>query len=335
MSYFCIEADFATGIGKDIPVMPKYNITRLNFHEVELPDSNRGMAADVSLVLHNDYPVTFTVPQLGFDILVPNCVPEQPFILLANATTNEVAVSPKEEVHVNVTGIIRELPDVFTAVCPDSNTSPLDTLLGQYISGRETTIFVRGADAPSSDKYRWISDLIKNVVVPLPFPGHSFDNLIKDFSLNQVHLGLPDPFADPNIPEGQPTISAIVEAQVNLPNEMNFPIDISRVRANATVFYHGKELGLLDLRKWQRANSTRIEAHGDEKAGLIIKSIVKDAPLEVTDDDVFRKVVQALIFGGRSIILDVKTKVDVETVTALGKFIIRDIPAEGKVPIKR
>ena len=315
--------------------MPKYNITKLNFHEVKLPDAERSMAADASLTLSNNYPVTFTIPRLGFDILVPNCAPEQPNIVLANATTDEIEVFPKEDIHVNVSGIIRQIPDILTTVCPDSKTSPLDTLLGQYINGLETTIYVRGADAPSTDTPNWISDLIKSVVVPLPFPGHSFDGLIRDFSLDKVHLGLPGLFADPDTPEGRPTISAVVKAEVNLPKEMNFPIDIIRVRADATVFYHDKKLGLLDLRKWQSANSSRIEANGDKPAGLAVESIVKNAPLEVTDDDLFAKVVQDMIFGGKSLLLSVKAKVDVETETALGKFIVREIPAEGKVPIKR
>ena len=315
--------------------MPKYDITKLNFHEVELPGSEKGMAADVSLTLANQYPLTFTIPRLGFDILVPNCSPELPYILFANATTDDIQVSPRKDIKVSVSGIVRELPEVLTTVCPNTKTSPLDTLLGQYISGLETTVFVRGADAPSSDTPSWISDLIKSVVVPLPFPGRSFDGLIRDFSLDKVHLGLPDPFAEPNSPEGQPRISAVVKAEVNLPEEMNFPISVSRVRADATVYYHNKKLGLLDLHQWQAANSTRIEAHGDEQAGLAVESVVKDAPLQITDDDLFAELVQALVFSGKRLTLGVKTKVDVETETALGKFIVRDLPAEGKVPIKR
>ena len=315
--------------------MPKYDITRLNFHEVKLPDSERSMAADASLVILNDYPLTFTIPRLGFNILVPNCAPEQPNIILANATTDEIGVFPKEDIHVNVSGIIRQLPDILTTTCPGSKTSPLDTLLGQYINGLETTIYVQGADAPSTDTPSWISDLSKSVVVPLPFPGHSFDGLIREFSLDKVHLGLPDLLADPDTPEGRPTISAVVKAEVNLPKEMNFPIKIVRVRADATVFYQDKKLGLLDLRKWQSANSSRIVASGDKLAGLAVESVVKDAPLEVTDDDLFAKVVQDMIFGGKSLILNVKAKVDVETETALGKFIVREVPAEGKVPLKR
>lgn len=293
------------------------------------------MAADVSLNLMNEYPVTFTVPPLGFDILIPDCSPDQPFILFAKAETAEVKVMPKTEVDVNVGGFVRELPVTLITACPESKKSPLDLLLSDYIHGDETTIYVRGTDSPLPDTPQWITDLLKNVVVPVPFPGHTFDGLIRDFSLANVHFSLPDPFAAPGSPKSQPRLSAVVKALVNLPEEMNFPINVGRVRADADVFYQNKKLGSLDLSKWQRANSTRIEANGKTPAGLAVESIVKEAPLEVTDDDVFADLVQALIFGSKGIVLGVKAQVDVETETALGKFVVRDLPAEGKVFVKR
>ncbi len=289
----------------------------------------------MSLGLSNAYPVKFTVPPLGFDILVPNCAPDQPYILLAKAITDEVRVHPNSKVQAGVRGIIRELPDTLTTTCPNSQSSPLDLLLGDYIHGLDTTIYVRGSDAPTSTTPTWITDLIKSVVVPLPFPGHGFDDLIKKFALENVHFGLPDPLADPDTPEAQPKISANVKALVGLPEEMNFPIDVARVRADADVFHKGRKLGYLDLRQWQKANSTRLEGSGNERANLAIESRVKDAPLQITDDDVFTEVIQTLVFGGKGVVLGIEAKVDVETETALGKFVVREIPAQGKVFVKR
>ena len=315
--------------------MPKFNITKLNFHEVKLPNEERGMAADVSVYLTNDYPVKFSVPPLSFDILVPNCAPEEPYIQLADATTEEIHVEPKTDVRVQVEGFIKDLPPTLLATCPQTEKSPLDTLLGDYIRGDETTVFIRGSDAPSDDTPNWVTDFIKSVTVPIPFPGKTVGSLIRNFSLADVHFSSPDPFAEPGTPEASPRISAIVKALVGLPKEMNFPIDVGRVRADADVYYHKKKLGHLDLKKWQKANSTRIEAHDDVEAGLAVDSVVKNAPLEITDDNVFQDVIQDLVFGGKKVVLGVKAEVDVETETALGKFVVRDIPAEGKVFVKR
>ena len=302
---------------------------------MQSPGNLSVIAVDVSLALFNDYPVKFTIPSLGFDILVPDCAPNEPYILVAKATTEEIDVQPKRKISVNVDGLVRQLPDTLTTTCPNSDSSPLDLLLGNYIHGMETTIYVRGSDAPSSDTPSWIADLIKTVVVPLPFPGHSFDNLIKEFSLADVRFGLPDPLAQPDTPNAQPRLSATVKALVGLPKEMNFPIDVARVRANADVFYRGKQLGQLDLHRWQKANSTRSDALDDGAAALAVESHVMDAPLQITDDDVFTDVIQALVFGGKGVVLGIKADVDVETETALGKFVVREIPAEGKVFVKR
>jgi hypothetical protein len=322
-------------IGNEIPVLPKYDITKLNFHEVKLPNNERGMAADVSLELMNDYPVKFTVPPLGFDILVQDCSPEQPYIRLADATTEEIEVEPKKVVQVHVGGFIRDIPKPLLAICPQTEKSPLDALLGDYISGDETTVFVRGSNAPSSETPDWVTELIKSVTLPVPFPGKTVGSLIRNFSLADVHFSLPDPFATPDTPKANPRISATVKTLIGLPKEMNFPIDVGQVRADADVFYHKKKLGYLDLSRWQKANSTRIEAHDDVDAGLAVDSVVKDAPLKITDDDVFSDLVQDMVFGGKKVVLGVKAKVDVETETALGKFVVRDIPAEGKVFVKR
>lgn len=287
------------------------------------------------MALKNDFPVALTFPPLEFNILVQGCSPTQPYILLADAKTSKVEVEPKENVNIDVSGIIREFPKTFIKACPESEKSPLDLLLGNYMHGDETTVYIRGSEYSSGDTPKWITDFLRGVLLPLPFPGHTFDRLIRDFSLANVHFSLPDPFAGPDSPKSQLRLSATVEALVTLPEEMNFHVEVSRVRAEADVFYHEAKLGALDLRKWQQANSTRIDAHGMTPAGLAVKSVVKNAPLDITDDNVFADLLQALLFGENGIVLGVKAKVEVEIETALGKFVVRDLPAEGKVFVKR
>ena len=176
--------------------------------------------------------------------------------------------------------------------------------------------------------------MMKDITVPVSLPGRSFGSLIKNFTLEDTHFGLPDPFADPKKPESNPRISANIKAVVALPEEMNFNISVGRVRADADVFYKGKKLGKLDLHRWQKANSTRLPPD-DDGPSLLVQSNINEAPLDITDDDVFTDVVQALIFGDKSVFLKIKALVDVETETALGAFAIRKIPAEGEVPVKR
>lgn len=319
---------------RDIPTMPKYKIEKLNFHEVQIP-SGRGMAADVALMVENKYPVDFTIPPLGFAIRVDNCQKEEPRIMLADAVTHDLHIRPKQDVELNVTGTVRQLPDNLTQACPGSHESPLDTILGQYMNGKETTVYISGSESPSLDTPQWITDIMSDITVPVALPGRTFGSLIKNFTLNDTHFSLPSPFAEPDTPEANPRISAKIAALVALPEEMNFNISVGRVRADAEVYYKGKKLGNLDLHKWQPAKSKRVKPQSkDDGPSLLVESIVDRAPLNITDDDVFTQVIQALLLGS-DLLLQVKANVDVETETALGAFAIRKIPAEGKVPIKR
>ena len=316
---------------EDVPSIPEYNIKRLNFHE---GDEGKGMEADVSLEVGNKYPFDFQVPSLGFEILVENCVENDPYIQVANAATKKVHVHPKQDAEVDVTGVVRKLPDVLTQDCPGSDKSPLDMLLRNYMRGEENTIYVRGSSSPDSDTPKWVDDLISDITVPVPLPGKSTGHLIRNFSLEDTHFSLPDPFARPSSPKANPRISAKVKALVAVPEEMNFNVSANRVRADATVYYKGDKLGTLDLHKWQKANSTLISNEGKEN-GLLVESLVENAPLRITDNDVFADVIQELVFGGKSVTMHIKADVDVQVKTALGEFKIRKLPAEGSVPVKR
>jgi Protein of unknown function (DUF3712) len=318
--------------GQDLPSFPDFDIEALKFGDFGPPGKPQGMTAMASISVLNDYPVSFDIPSLRFDILVPNCLPDQEYLFLGDAKTETTHVSPKQFVNLNVTGTIKHLAEKLTAACPMSNTSPLDAILADYLKGKDTTIYVRGGSRQVAETPSWIADLIRDTTVPLPLPGHPFDNLIRNFSLADVHFSLPDPWAEPDTPESHPKVSAIVKALVALPKDMNFDVNVDRVRADADVYYKGAKLGELDLHEWQNASTSKIE-DGD-KSGLLIQSQVKEAPLKITNDDAFADLVQSLIFGRKGAVLGVKADVDVNTNTALGEFIIRKIPAEGKVFVK-
>ncbi len=317
----------------DVPAIPEYDIKKINVHETE--GDKKGMEADVTLRAFNEWPIDFEVPGLGFEVLVDNCHKSEPWIRVGDALTGKTHVQPKHKVDLHVTGLVKKLPDVLTQDCPDSDKSPLDKMLGNYIRGKENTIYVRGSKSHHSDTPRWITDLISDIVVPVPLPGKAMGHLIRNFTLADTHFSLPDPFAAPNAPESEPRISAKVQALVALPEEMNFNLSASRVRAKADVYYKKKKLGKLDLHKWQPANSTRVEATKHEGPGLMVESLINKAPLNITNEEAFADVLQDMVFGGKGVVMHIKADVDVEVETALGAFVVRRIPAEGEVPVQR
>ncbi|KAJ2995253.1 hypothetical protein NUW58_g1326 [Xylaria curta] len=319
------------GMPNNIPAIPKYNITRFNVKDGPFKGS---MLADVSLSAINEYPVQLDIPELAFEIMVPGCADKDPFIIVAEASTGEIHVKPLSDISADVYGVIHELPDSLTRACPDSSSSPLDMFLRQYMHGEPATLFIRGSSRPDGSTPKWIADILASVTVPIPFPGRTLDGLIRDFSLTDVHFTLPDPFADPNDPASSPKVSGNILVTASIPSEMNFGINVTNVRANSDVLYKSKKMGELNLQKWQHANSTRVEGKGSDGPSLKIESRIIEAPLNITDSDVFSDVVQALLFGNKPIELDVQALVDVKVETSLGELILKEVPAGGKIPVK-
>ncbi|KFY07801.1 hypothetical protein V492_06817 [Pseudogymnoascus sp. VKM F-4246] len=326
--------------GHNIPNIPSYNITHINIEETNLMQARRrkaiikrGMRADATIVIDNHYPITLSIPPLQFDILVQNCDVVDPYIMLAEASTGSVSVQPEKDIEVHAGGVIRELPSSLTQPCPSTTLSPLDVLVGEYMHGKDATIYVKGSKNPSPETPTWISDLISAITVPVPFPGRSFDGLIKNFTFADVHFGLPDPFAPPRSPESNPQISGTIAVFAKLPEEVNFGINVSNVRPTADIFYKDKKLGVMDIKEWQKAQSERIDATDDEVALLKIQSKIKNAPINITDQGVFQDVAQKILFG-EGVTLEVRALVDVEAETVLGSLVVRELPGEGSVPVK-
>ena len=288
------------------------------------------MGADVSISLVNDYPIALAIPPLSFDILVSNCGREDPYIQLVDATTDLIEISPYANVKVNVGGIVRELPTTLTTVCPHSESSPLDLLLGDYIHGHDTTIYVRGSKLPSPETPEWISAIMSSVTVPLPFPGHTFDKLIKSFTLTDSKFTFPSFFADP---DEEPTVSGNIVVTAGLPKEMNFGVNVTGVKATADVFYKKNQLGVLDLNNWQNATSELVKSHNGEPDSLRIQSRIDKAPLHITDSDVLSSLIWKYASGDR-IDLKIVASVDVQIGTVLGELVVKDLPAEGVFPVK-
>ena len=313
-----------------MPAVPKYNISRLY---VEDGPEEGSVVADASLTAFNTLPIQLDIPELSFDLLVAGCDIDD-LILVADAVTSEIHVEPQSEVDAEVKGVIRELSDSLTDACPHSDSSPLDMLLKSFMHGEPAMIYVRGSSNPDTDTPKWIADILSSVTLPMPFPGRSLDGLIRNFSLTDVHFTMPDPFAEPGDPDADPKVSGNIVVTAGVPADMNFGINVTNLKASADVLYKSKPMGELHLNKWQHANSTRIEGKGDE-ATLRIESRVEDVPLNITDSDVFSDVLQALLFGDDTVELGIDAGVDIKVVTALGKLILKDVPAEGKIPVKR
>ncbi|KAH6639418.1 hypothetical protein C7974DRAFT_421982 [Boeremia exigua] len=317
----------------DVPALPKYNITKLNLREAG--PGRHGLGADASIFVKNTFPpVSLDIPPVAVDVLIDGCSPADKHLKVGTAETPELHIRPETDIEVNVTGNVEKIADPLLKVCPNSAKSPLDAFIGDYMKGEDATIYINCCRFPDPATPDWARELLKDITVPVPFAGKEMGNMIKNFSMADMHFSLPSPWAEPGTPESNPSISATVKVDIGLPNEMNFPLDVNQIKADADIFYKKKLLGKMKLDKWQHANSTRIDGHGQEGPSLLVQSDIEKAPIEIQDDDLFSEVVQALIFGGKSINMDMKATVGVGVDTPMGKLAIRGIPAQGTVPVK-
>ena len=319
--------------GGDVPSLPRYNITKLNLREGR--NGHHGLGADASIVVTNDFPVQITLPPVAVDVLIDGCSPSDKHLMIGTAETGPLEVKPESDIKVDVTGHVEKLADPVVEVCPNSAKSPLDTFVGDYMKGEDATVYINCCKFPDPATPAWARDLLKDITVPVPVAGKAMGNLIKNFSLADMHFSLPDPFAEPGTPEAAPKISGIVKIDIGMPSEMNFPLDVNQVKADADIYYHKKKLGRMNMDKWQKANSSRIEVHGKEGPSLLVQTVIEKAPIEILDDDLFTEVVQALLFGGKPVVMDMQAVVAVGVDTPMGKLAIRGIPAKGSVPVKR
>jgi len=330
------NADNSEKTGSKLPHMPKYNITSLNVRDDPLPGhEGKTIAVEVSILTFNEYPISLDVPELAFEVLVPGCTAAAPSILVAAATTNAIAVRAHSDVIVDVRGSLVQLPDSLTRPCPDSDSSPLDMLFEKYLSGKPATVFVRGQKQPVAEVPGWIIELLSSITVPVALPGRPLDNLLREFSLSDVSFDMPDPAADPEDPRSKPRVSGTIVATAELPAELDLTLNVTGVRANSDVFYRGRKLGELKLKKWQKATSTQLPKKTGQHAALLkIQARINNAPVDVTNPNVLTDIIQSILFG-KDVILGIKALVDAKVQTVLGDLMIKAIPAEGKFPIKR
>jgi len=319
----------------ELPVIPEYTVENLVFHDVPFGgDGQMGIGANVSITTYNGFPIGLTIPPLGFEVLVPNCDSFQPNIKVASASSNVINVHPKSNVTVEAQGTIRELPKSLVKACPSSKLSPLDLFMKRYLHGKDAEVFVRGKAPETGDLPGWIGDFLESVTVPIQFPGRSLDNFLRKFSLEDVDFKLPSPFADPSDPHGKPRVSGTVRILAAIPADLNIDIQVTSLRANGDLFYQGKKFGELNVREWQKATS-KIIRQSDDQDLLSVTSRIVNAPIDILDGDTFSDIMQELLFGDNDIILDVESNVDVKVATVLGDLVIRQVPATGKVPVKR
>lgn len=314
-------------IFKDIPGLPKYKIDHFNVEETHI-DNKSVVVANVTVVVQNPYPVGFEAPPLGFVAYLPGCEAGS-LLQLAAARSSTISIKPNRNINIDISATIQALSTNLTTICSDSQLSPLDVFLGNYLHGGDSTVYVSGDGAnPFNKSPQWLVEFLHSVNLPVPLPGRNFDNVIRSFGLSHVNFKMPGGSGDPD--DIFPQLSATVEIMIALPEDMNMPINIVRLKATSKISYQGKEFGMLDVKDWIPARSKRIL-----KENLLrVEGDLKDAPINITDYDVFQRVARKIFSGGgKGMVLGIDGNADADIVIGLGQFAIQKIPAHGNITL--
>lgn len=317
--------------------LPAYSIDKMIFEDAGLPEDNSGLAINATLVVKNDYPVNVDVPAMAFEVYSPNCDTEMPVIPIGRVTSQMLHVSAFQDVIVDLYGLVQNLPEGFTKACPGGSSSPLDRMMEAFFRGEESKVFIKGSSAHVDDVPKWISDLVSSILLPILIPTQGFAApTVDNLTLDNVQIDLPNPFAKDGSPESNPAVSATLNATILIPSQINTSLAVQQLKADADVFYKGSKLGKLDLKNWQSARSSQSSHESpDDLNYLQVECDIHRAPINITDDGTFDQILQALLFGEKDVMLDIKASVDVRLITAVGQVTVKGLPAEGRVPVKR
>ncbi|KAK9449130.1 uncharacterized protein V1518DRAFT_417239 [Limtongia smithiae] len=287
----------------------------------------------------NPYPINIDLPGLDWLIEAPACV-EREHVQLATAHSDPMVVLPHEKIDIRVNSQVGSLPAKLMEPCAnsDSGASAMDRYFRQYLSGESIRIFVRGktSDSVPTNLPSWFLDLLQAVSIPIAVPGRNLENgggtdsMVKRYGLSRVKITLPP---RSSLPGGggetaYPHISAIVNAVIELPKELDFTIGVDKLRGISDMYYLGDKFGVLAIQEWTTAQSWYTS-----EGYIEVVAEITDLPIEITDQDVFKKIVQKMFFAGE-VNVDMDGTIDVGVDTPVGGFSIRNIPAQGTVALR-
>ncbi|KAK9454256.1 hypothetical protein V1511DRAFT_530872 [Dipodascopsis uninucleata] len=318
-----------SGTGSTIP----FSVSEFSFSELR---GRSGIQVLVVAAAKNPYPIHISLPALEWVVEAPACDPKN-LVELAVAHTDPLLVQPNASVKLKVVSKISDLPEPFIHSCPGSGSesSAMDQYMRKYLAGDKITLYVHGRPAQVIPDFPpWVADILAAVSIPVPVPGRKSggDNdgtggILKSYGLSRVKITMPSRGPGEN-PGAWPRISALVHAVISLPPELDFNIDVNKLRGLSDMIYEGDKFGVLNIDEWIPSTS-----YYTPEGYIQVVAEIADMPLEITDQVVFKKIVQKMFFMGE-VNVDVDGTIDVQLGTPVGYFAIRNIPAKGTVALR-
>mmetsp|Transcript_108674 Transcript_108674/g.316152 ORF Transcript_108674/g.316152 Transcript_108674/m.316152 type:complete len:1203 (+) Transcript_108674:260-3868(+) len=188
--------------------------------------------------------------------------------------------------------------------------------MSTYLSNIAQTAVVVGTDAGEDNTVQWIHDVVDGLELATTFPGAGDDlELMTDITIDTMDMAL--------TADADPVMSATLEARMNLPEEVGFPLD---------VISSGMKFQMVD-EGVACANATVAPVPVDYVAGTNggqITLSTGDMTLSVLDEDAMSSLVTDLLVTTSKTVTMQGTCSPLAS-TNMGELSMSDVPFEGEI----
>lgn len=314
--FFTFHKTVSQHIVYDIPKglndVPPFNITQMAIQD----SADSGISATAVLVVGLQLPISAKIPGIQVQLSVEGCDGTLIPLVLAESLPFEV-MSDSSTMTIKAAGECRELPKNALRKCSGSDQmSPIDRAMQTYLAGNETTVYVGGYNHGGSKS--WLQNLLAQVSIPIEVPGSQADQLARDIELSGVKFNLPSIIGG----SGKPKISGRIRGIIDIPSDITVNVEVESVHVLADLIYKKKKFATIESPGWAPASSKF-----PSEQELLVEVLLKDAPVTITNQDVFSSVISTL-FGG-SVFVDVIGTGDVKISTSLGGLEAHRLPIEA------
>lgn len=314
---------------------PQFNIFDISLNQA---DDNQSIEVSARASAFYEYPIRLDVPGTKWEVGIDGCRISNTHdsVPIAQAITTGISLVPKSVVEAGVTSVMTRFSTRLLEPCTLDGKSPLDHFVDHYLRGATNCIHIKGSETQSEVVFSWLADLLTGIALELPFVGKAeTDELLRKIQFKNVRLDVPSLFRNP-ITDSR--FNADVRVTAQPPDAINISrgmfLEASRVRGVAVLVYEQEEFAQTAIEDWIPCDTSAGDPDDDEeRGGYNIDFSVESAPLNVTDQNVFGKVVRQMLFKEEAPV-HVNSTVDVEVNCAIGRFTLSGIVIEGDTDLK-
>lgn len=314
--------------------IPKFDIFGLSIDEAA---DNGDLMIYARISALYDYPLRVDIPSTIWELRVEGCPASNTtvdHILVTKSRVTDLTLEPNSIVEAGVSSRLKLLPFQLFEPCSDGSKSALDYFIDNYLLGIQNNIYIKGALNQDDIIPNWFAELISAISFQAQFDGlNNTEQLLKRVKFNNMRLEISDISHESMKDLNDPHFGADVQVTTRPPNSIHISpemyLEADWLKGTGDLFYEGDEFAKVYIEDWVPCETSLGDPDDPEEQGCYnIDFTVESIPLDVTNQNVFGKVIKQTIFNGEALV-HIKTVMDVQVNCAIGGFIVSGLEIEG------